>query len=215
MRHAATLILLGLTSVGQAQVPEPSKAPIPAGTYHLDKPHATLLFRVNHLGFSSFTGRFAQFDATLDFDPRKPAAARVEVSIDPRSISTDNAPEGFLDMLSTGKEWLDAGEFATMRFVSTRVEVVSPSELRVHGDLTLRGVTRPLVLATHFNGGYASHPFDPAARVGFSARGTLKRSEFGMTAGIPAPGSTFGVGDEVQVVLEAEFTGPPPATARR
>ena len=81
--------------------------------------------------------------------------------------------------------------------------------VRIHGDLTLHGVTRPIVLAATFNGGYAGHPMDPNARIGFSAQATLRRSEFGITYGIPAPGTTMGVGDEVDVVIEAEFTGPP------
>lgn len=215
MRLFCTLALLTLAAAARAQVPPPSTEPIPKGAYTLDKAHSSLLFRVDHLGFSHFTGRFTRFEAKLDFDPQKPGAARVEVSIDPRSISSDNAPEGFLDTLATSKDWLDAGEYPQMKFVSRDVEVVSPTDLRVHGDLTVRGVTRPIVLAARFNGGYAGHPFDPAARIGFSAEGSFKRSDFGVAYGVPAAGSHFGVGDEVQVILEAEFTGPPRKVARR
>lgn len=214
MRLLTTLTLLTVAAVCQAQIPPPSAEPLPEGTYTLDKPHASLLFRLNHLGFSSFTGRFASFDATLDFNPRKLGDSSVDVTIDPRSISTDNAPDGFLEMLS-GKDWLDAGAFPEMKFVSRRVEVVSPKDLRVHGDLTLHGVTRPIVLAARFNGGYASHPFEPAARIGFSAQGSFKRSDFGIAQGLPTGGSTFGVSDEVQVILEAEFSGPPAKVAQR
>ncbi|MBB5187872.1 polyisoprenoid-binding protein YceI [Zhongshania antarctica] len=60
-----------------------------------------------------------------------------------------------------------------------------------------------------FNGGYAGHPLDPHGRIGFSARGMFKRSDFGISIGIPAPGSTMGVGDDLEVIIEAEFTGPP------
>jgi len=73
----------------------------------------------------------------------------------------------------------------------------------------MRGVTKPLVLDATYNGGYAGHPMDPHARIGFTARGSLLRSEFGVSYGIPAPGSTMGVGDRVQIEIEAEFTGPP------
>jgi len=100
-----------------------------------------------------------------------------------------------------------------MKFTSRRVEVVSPEILRVHGDLTLRGIRRPLVLEARFNGGYASHPFEPAARIGFPAEGTFKRSEYGVALGLPAAGSQFGIGDEVKVMLEAEFSGPPAKVA--
>lgn len=214
MRRIIALTLLSLAATAQAQLPPPSSEPIPNGRYTLDKPHASLLFRVNHLGFSSFTGRFTRYDAQLDFDPKNPGTARVDVTIDPRSITTDSAPEGFLEMLATGKEWLDANEFPEMKFTSRRVEVVSPEILRVHGDLTLRGISKPLVLEARFNGGYASHPFEPAARIGFSAEGTFKRSDYGVAQGLPAGGSHFGIGDEVTVMLEAEFSGPPAKVAR-
>jgi polyisoprenoid-binding protein YceI len=219
MRFITTLTLLAITSAVasqvSAQMPAPSKEPIPSGTYTLDKPHASLIFRVNHLGFSSFTGRFTNYDARLNFNSEKLEASSVDVTIDPRSISSDNAPDGFLSTLATGKEWLNAGEFPEMKFVSQRVEVVSRDDLRVHGTLSFRGVTRPIVLAARFNGGYAGHPFDPAARIGFSAKGTFKRSDYGIAAGIPEAGSTFGVGDDVQVTLEAEFSGPPLKVAQR
>ena len=214
MRKFATLALLVAATAARAQIPAPSTEPIPKGSYALDKSHASLLFRVDHLGFSTFTGRFTRYDAQLDFDPARPSTARVNVTIDPRSIASDNAPDGFLETLATGKDWLDANEFPEMKFVSRRVEVVSGKDLLVHGELTVRGVTRPLVLTARFNGGYAGHPFDPAARVGFSAQGSFKRSEFGVASGIPAPGTTLGVSDQVKVVLEAEFTGPPLRIAR-
>ena len=90
-----------------------------------------------------------------------------------------------------------------------------PNTFRVNGELTLRGITRPIVLAARYNGGYASHPYEPNARVGFSAQGTFKRSDFGISYGVPAPGTTFGVGDEVAVTLESEFSGPPVRVANR
>jgi polyisoprenoid-binding protein YceI len=215
MRLFSTLTLLSIAAASQAQIPPASQDPIPRGTYALDKAHASLIFRVNHLGFSTFTGRFTSYDAKLNFDPTKPAASSVDVTIDPRSISSDNAPDGFLDTLATSADWLDANRFPEMKFVSRKVEVVSRDDLRVHGELTVHGVTKPIVLAARFNGGYAGHPFDPAARVGFSAQGSFKRSEFGLAYGVPAAGSTFGVSDDVQVTLEAEFTGPPLKVAKQ
>jgi polyisoprenoid-binding protein YceI len=214
MRRIITLALLSFAAASQAQMPPPSTKPIPDGKYTIDKPHSSLSFRVNHLGFSSFMGRFTRYEANLDFDPKNLGASSVDVTIDPRSVTTDNAPDGFLETLATGKEWLNAAEFPEMKFASRRVEVVGPSELRVHGDLTLRGITKALVLTARFNGGYASHPFDPAARVGFSAHGSFKRSDYGIASGIPQPDSQFGVADKVVVVLEAEFSGPPAKVAQ-
>jgi polyisoprenoid-binding protein YceI len=192
------------------EVPLPSTAPIPAGEYRLDKMHATLLFRISHLGFSQYTARFTRFDAQLRFDPRNFAASSVQVTIDPRSIDADGAPEGFMATLA-GKEWLDADRFPQISYRSTKVESLGDNKLRISGELTLHGVTKPVTLNATYNGGYASHPFEPRARIGFSATGALKRSDFGISAGLPLPGSTFGVGDTVDIVIEAEFNGPPAA----
>jgi polyisoprenoid-binding protein YceI len=160
------------------------------------------------MGFSTYTGRFTNINAKLDFDPARLASSRVNVTIDPRSIDADNAPSGFLEMLS-GKDWLDAGKFPEMAFRSKTVEVTGANTFRVRGELTLHGVTKPVVLNASYNGGYAGHPMDPNARIGFSARGKFQRSEFGVSIGIPEPGTNMGVGDEVEVVLESEFNGPP------
>lgn len=191
-----------------------STAPVPAGAYTVDKAHTSLIFRVSHLGFSTYTGRFTRLDANLKFDPSNVAGSRVEVSIDPRSIEADNAPSGFLQTLA-GKDWLDADRFPQMTFRTRSVEATGPGTFRVQGELTLHGITKPLSLDARYNGGYASHPYDPRARVGFSAQGRFKRSDFGVTYGIPAPGTTFGVGDEVAVTLESEFSGPAPRVASR
>ena len=96
-----------------------------------------------------------------------------------------------------------------MSFHSKSVEVTGTNTFRIHGELTLHGVTKPVMLDATYNGGYAGHPMDPHARIGFSAHGVLKRSEFGISYGIPAPGTTMGVGDEVSIILELEFSGPP------
>lgn len=192
-------------------VPPAATANVPAGAYALDLAHASLIFRVNHLGFSNYTARFKRFDAKLQFDPTKLAASSVVASVDANSLETDFPDPARLDFNAVlkGATWLDVAQFPTMEFVSRHIDVMDVNTVRIHGDLTLRGVTRPIVLEATFNGGYAGHPMDPNARIGFSAKGTLKRSEFGIAYGIPAPGTTMGVSDEVDVVIEAEFTGPP------
>ncbi len=192
----------------------PATAAVPAGAYTLDKAHTSLIFRVSHIGFSSYTGRFTRLDASLQLDPKNLAASRVSVTIDPRSIEADNAPSGFLQTLA-GKDWLDADRFPQMSFRTRSVEVTGANTFRLHGELTLHGVTRPIVLDARYNGGYASHPYEPNARVGFSAQGKFARSDFGISFGIPAPGTTMGVGDEVTVVLESEFSGPAVTVANR
>lgn len=195
-------------------VPAASSAPVPAGDYRLDPAHSNITFRVDHLGFTRYVGRFTRFDTRLTFDPARPANSRMEVRIQAASLDADNAPAGFLDTLR-GDAWLDAMRYPEITFRSTRVDAAGGNRLRIAGDFTLHGVTRPIVLDATYNGGYAGHPMDPNARIGFSATTKFRRSQFGVSTGIPAPGSTLGVGDEVDVLIEAEFTGPPLADAAR
>ncbi len=195
-----------------AAAPKPPKADIPAGDYTLDKSHSTLVFRVSHLGFSNYTAAFADFDAKLRFDQNNAAASTLEATIDPKSLTLPAPPEGFQKEL-IGPQWLNAATYPAITFKSTRIETTGPDTGKLTGDLTLHGVTKPVTLDVTYNGGYAGHPMDPHARIGFSAKGSFKRSDFGIAFGVPAPGTTMGVGDEVQVAIEAEFSGPPLATA--
>jgi polyisoprenoid-binding protein YceI len=186
---------------------------VPAGDYTLDKSHASLDFTVNHLGFSHYTARFADFDAKLKFDPANPSASTIEATIDPKSLTLPTPPAGFKDEL-TGKDWLNVAQYPTITFRSTKVEVTGANTAKVTGDFTLHGVTKPVTLDATFNGGYAGHPMDPHARIGFSAHGAFNRSDFGIAYGVPAPGTTMGVSDAVEVRIEAEFSGPALATAK-
>jgi polyisoprenoid-binding protein YceI len=209
---AALLVLTCLApSPSQAEdenaVPAASTDPVPAGAYKLDKAHSSLVFRANHLGFSRYTGRFERFDVQLQFDPAHPETSSVKVTIDPTSINSDNAPDGFMDQLRSA-QWLDVAKFPQLTFTSTKVTRNGPKGLRIEGELGLHGVKRPVTLEATYNGGYAGHPMDPNARIGFSAHGTLKRSQFGIAYGIPAPGTTMGVSDEVEFTIECELTGP-------
>ena len=185
--------------------------PVPAGHYTLDKSHASLIFKVNHLGFSNYTARFKRFDAQLEFDPAKLGASKLTATVDAKSLETDFPDPAKLDFNAQlqGKEWLDTAQFPLMNYRSTKIEITGKNTMKVNGELTLHGVTKPVVLEAKYNGGYAGHPMDPHARIGFSAHGSLKRSEFGISYGIPAPGTTMGVGDDVELILETEFSGPP------
>ncbi len=192
----------------------PSINGIPAGDYVNDKAHSSLIFRISHMGYSHFTGRFANWEAHLHFDPAHPEAATVTATIDPMSLETDNPPAGFLNDLRTNPQWLDAHHAPQITFHSTSVTMTGANTARVAGDFSLHGVTKPVTLDVTFNGGYPGMALDPHARIGFSARGALKRSDFGISYGLPPPGSNMGVGDEIEVVIESEFTGPawqPPA----
>lgn len=198
---------------------EPSKAAalaadVPAGEYKTDHAHSTLLFRVSHMGFSHYTARFRHFDAKLQFDPRNLTATQLTATVDPRSIETDYPdPKYDFNGELAGEQFLNAAKFPEITFRTTQVEDLGNQALRVHGELTLHGVTKPIVLDATYNGGYGGHPMDPQARVGFSAHGVLRRSDFGISGGIPGAGTNLGVGDQVAVVIESEFNGPPVAKA--
>ena len=189
----------------------------PPGEYKLDNTHASVTFRVNHLGLSRYTARFTDIAGKLNFDPANPAAMSVEATVDPNSLETDfPLDEPDFDAELTGPQWLDAGRFPTITFKSTKVEPTGANTAKVTGDFTLHGVTRPLTLDATFNGGYAAGGMDPSgARIGFSAQGKIKRSDFGVSYGVPAPGTHFGVGDEVEILIETEFTQPGPAGAAK
>ena len=206
---AAALLLGAATAPAAQSVPEPVGAP-PAGTYKLDRPHASLNFRVSHMGFSHWTARFTTFDATLTGDPANPAASSVTATIDAKSLQTNYPLNDFnFDEQLTGAEWLDAAKYPQMTFRSTKVEVTGPKTAKVTGDFTLHGVTKPVTLDVTYNGGYGHEAYDPGgSRIGFSAHGWLKRSDYGVSMGIPAPGSIMGVGDDVEIIIEAEFLRP-------
>lgn len=201
----------GLSKAAESAGP-PATAPMsapPAGTYKIDKAHASLVLRASHLGFSTYTTRFSRFDAELTFDPQNLAASKVMTTIDASSFEMDAAPQMCLDIMK-GPQMLDTAKFPQIIFKSEKVRMTGAKSMEISGTLTLHGVTRPIVLAATYNGGYAGMPnMDPQARVGFSAHGSFKRSEFGITFGVPAPGTTMGVGDLIDFSIEAEFTGPP------
>jgi polyisoprenoid-binding protein YceI len=213
MAYVIAVFALGSTVSYALGAGAEATADVPAGSYRLDKSHASLVFRVDHLGFSHYTARFTGFDAKLTLDPAKPVASQVEAVIDPATLDLDNPPPGFKEALLSA-QWLDIALFSKITFRSTKIELSAAHAARITGDLTLHGVTKPVILETVFNGGYRGHPMDPHARIGFSAKGVLKRSDFGITLGIPAPGSKMGVSDEVEFTIEAEFTGPPLAAPK-
>jgi polyisoprenoid-binding protein YceI len=197
-----------LLAAEPAGPPAPVGAP-PAGAYKLDKAHASLVLRVSHLGFSTYTTRFSRFDSDLTLDPKNLSTSQVVTTIDATSFEMDAAPQMCLDIVK-GPQMLDTAKFRDIVFKSEEVKMTGAKSMEIIGTLTLRGVTRPMVLVATYNGGYAGMPnMDPQARVGFSAHGSFKRSDFGISFGVPAPGTTVGVGDVIDFSIEAEFTGPP------
>ena len=198
-RTVGCLLLVALTLSGCASLIAPDvkseAAALREGAYKLDPDHAAVLFKIDHLGFSTYVGRFNTVAATLDFDPDNPGAAQLDAVIKTASIDVNN--DEFAGTLA-GPRWFDSGEHPEAVFRSRSVEISGDSTGRVHGDLTLRGVTRPMTLDVAFRGG-ANNILTRKYTVGFEATGVLKRSEFGIDNLIPA------VGDEVTLEIHAEF----------
>jgi polyisoprenoid-binding protein YceI len=199
-----------------AATPAAPAAPTPpAGAYTIDKAHTSVTFRVSHMGFSRYTARFANVDGKLKFDPKAPATMAVEATIDPQSLELNAPPAGFHDQLM-GKSFFDAAVFKAITFKSTKVALTGKNTAKVTGDFTLHGVTKPVTLDVTYNGGYPPNAMDPGgARVGFSAHGVIQRSAFGMGFGVPAKGSNMGVGDDVEVMIETEFSSKTAAPAKK
>lgn len=210
---AATLAgLLAGPALAQSDNIRPQATEVPAGDYRLDRAHASLTFKVDHIGMSRYTARFTGLDATLRLDPANPTASRLTATVDAKSLDTGYPLKDVdFDALILGDKFLDAAKYPTITFTSTRIILTAPNKARITGDLTLHGVTKSVTMTATYNGGYAGHPMDPGgSRIGFSARGTLKRSDFGISFGVPAPGTKMGVGDEVEFILEVEFLRPKP-----
>jgi polyisoprenoid-binding protein YceI len=205
----ATLGLQSGLSLATESAGPPAMAAPPAGMYKLDKSHASLVLRASHLGFSTYTTRFSRFDSELTFDPKNLPASKVVTTIDAASFEMDAAPQMCLGIMK-GPQMLDTAKFPQIVFKSESIRMTGANSMEISGTLTLHGVTRPMVLAATYNAGYPGMPeMDPQARVGFSAHGSFKRSDFGIAYGVPAPGTTMGVGDLIDFSIEAEFTGPP------
>lgn len=180
----------------------PAHAQVPAATYKLDPTHASVTWKVKHMGLSNYTARFTKIDATLNYDPANKSQSKISVTIDPKSLKTDFPFPDKTDFdteLSMGQDWFNAGEYKAITFTSTSVEMTGDKTAKVTGDLTLLGVTKPVVLDVVLNA-EIEHPMTKKPAVGFSATGTFKRSDFGMMKYVPM------VGDDVQLLIETEFS---------
>ncbi|WP_417788684.1 YceI family protein [Terasakiella pusilla] len=181
----AAAVALGLsTSLAQADPVQ----------YAFDKDHTSIVFHVNHMGFSNFQGEFQEFDGSLTFDADKPQNSAVNVKINVNSVDTDVAK---LDDHLKSPDFFDVNKFPSMVFKSKSIEVTGEKTGKITGDFTLLGVTKEVTLDVTLNKA-ADHPMLKVPAVGFSATGTIKRSDFGMTTYVPA------VGDEVTISIETE-----------
>lgn len=194
----AALFLAGCGSVAGAFLTpkiDAAASRLTPGDFALDTKHAALLFRINHLGFSDYAGRFDRFEASLSGDASNPAGASVEAIIDMSSLNIAN-PEFAAELM--GPAWFDAATHPQAVFKSTNIKLTSETTAQITGDLTLKGVTRPITLVAKLNGS-AYDPLRQADVVGFSAIGEINRAVFGIDrfSGL--------LTDTVRIEIEAEF----------
>lgn len=162
--------------------------------YTLDKPHTQIVFMANHLGFSRSIGKFTDYSGSFTFDRGQPENSHVEVTINTNSL--DLADLKWNEHLK-GPDFFNVEKFPAMTFKSTDIKILSDTTADITGDLTLLGVTKPVTLRTTYNKS-DKFPFGERYVSGFSAHAALKRSDFGMTYGLPA------IGDDIDLMIEVE-----------
>ena len=170
-------------------------AEVRAGAYKLDSDHGKITWSVDHLGFSTYVGQFVNVQADLTLDPANPANSRLTATIPLTDV--DSNSDGLDAHLQTA-DFFDTANHPVATFVSRSVTVDAddPSEATVFGDLTLRGVTRPVTMEVEFNQAGQSMG---AYKAGFDGEATIRRSEFGIDYALPV------LGDEVTLHIEGEF----------
>lgn len=173
----------------------PATLPAEPVEYRFDPTHSRLYFHVDHLGFSRSIGRFERFDGSFRFDPDDPTAARAEVRIAIGSIDMGDAD---WNRTLLGKRWFAADEHPEAVFRSLRwLPAGDGQEGQLEGELTLRGISRPVTLEVRVNR-IGPNPYTLRHTAGFSAKALISRREFGLDA---TPGA---VGDEVGLWIEVE-----------
>lgn len=188
VRSLATLFALVPFAPALAQSPAThDAAKVEAGTYAVDPNHTQVVFSVSHMGFSNYTGTFSGAAGELTLDPKTASASALKVSVPVASVMTTS---GKLDEELRSAQWLDAAQYPTMTFVSTKVMPMGKGKAKVTGDLTIHGMTKPTTLEVSFVGAGAN-PLDKKYTVGFEAKADIKRSDFGVKTYVPLIGDTL------------------------
>ncbi|MBV8158403.1 MAG: polyisoprenoid-binding protein [Dyella sp.] len=191
MRALRYLVLAGL--LGAAVTAQ--AAPV---TYTMDPGHTFVLFSWNHFGFSNPTANLSLGQGTLVFDDKDPSKSSVDVTLPLANLDTHVSK---LDEHLKKPDFFDADKYPTITFKSTKVQAVGGNQYKVTGDLTVHGVTKPVVLDATLNKS-GEHPMMKVPTVGFDAVATLKRSDFGVGAYVP------NVSDEIKVRITTEASVP-------
>lgn len=169
------------------------------GVWQADPMHTQVEFAAKHLGMMTVRGHFAEVSVTGTIEPTHPEATAIEVSIQTASIRTHHAQR---DNDLRSSNFLEVDKFPTITFKSTKVEPAGDDKYTLTGDLTIKGITRPVTLNLvrygEFNDPMMGH------RIAYSGQGTINRKDFGMTFSMMLDGK-FIVSDEIQLLLEGEL----------
>ncbi|MCM2303168.1 MAG: YceI family protein [Elusimicrobia bacterium] len=176
-----------------------------ADTYEIDASHSQVGFRIRHL-VGKVPGRFTKFSGTVEYTPGQPKSWKVDATIDPASINTDNEKrDGHLK----APDFFDVAKYPEMSFKSTKVTNVKGDTAKLHGELTMHGVTKPVVLDLEL-GGTTKDPWGNI-RAGFSATGTIDRKDFGIVWNKALDTGGVMLGDDVAISLDIEAVLKAPA----
>ena len=167
-------------------------------TYKIDANHTDVVASWSHFGFSNPIAHFGKVDGSITYDAAKVEASKVEVTI---PLSGLNSHVGDFDDHLRSADFFDAEKFPNITFKSTSVKAAGEGKLTVVGDLTIKDITKPVVLDVNLNKA-AEHPMKKVPAIGFDATATVKRSDFGVGAYAPA------VSDEVTLRITTEATAP-------
>lgn len=166
----------------------------------IDQSHSQVGFSIRHMMISKVRGRFETFQGTVELDEQNPSAAKVDVSIDASSVTTRDAQrDGHLK----GADFFDVANYPNLTFVSTSVDQVDGQHAKLHGDLTIRGVTKPVTLDVTFEG-KAKSPWGTTS-AGFSATTTIDREEWGLSFNQALETGGVLVGKEVEISIDVEL----------
>ena len=170
-----------------------------ADTWKIDPAHTNVEFTVRHMMISNVKGQFQKTSGTIATNGSDPASATIDATIDATSVDTRVEKR---DMHLKSPEFLDVAKYPTITFKSTKVEAEGPNKWKVTGDLTLHGVTKPVVLDVEGSG----PPIQVMGntRAGASATAKIKRSDFGLTWNQAIEGGGVMVGDEVAISIDVE-----------
>ncbi len=174
----------------------------------IDNAHSEINFTVRHMMISNVRGRFASFTGTVDFNETDPARSSVEVQIDTSSISTKEVNR---DNHLRSPDFFEVEKYPYMTYKSTRVEKVDENHGRIYGDLTIRDITRPVVLDVEYSG-MAKSPWGTLS-AGFTATTSISRKEWNLTWNQALETGGMLVGDEIKINIELEIVKQPDAEA--